>query len=198
MRLRGIEQIPALYDAFCRVMEWTGLARWRAWLTRGARGLTLEVGCGTGRNLPHYPTGLTVVAVELDDWALERATARRSGALLVRANAEALPFRPGSFDTVVSSLVFCSVAEPERGLAEIDRVLGPEGSLRMLEHVRREGLRGALQDLVQPAWTALAGGCRPNRRTEAVVERAGFAIDASTRRASGGLRRFVARRRRTP
>jgi hypothetical protein len=72
-------------------------------------------------------------------------------------------------------------------------VLRPDGRLRLLEHVRHAGLRGALQDLVQPAWTTFSGGCRPNRETEAAVARAGFEVEAGTRRASGTMRRLSAR-----
>lgn len=191
--MRGVEQIPWLYDAMCTVMEWTGLSRWRAWLVNGARGRTLEVGCGTGRNLPRYSADVQLIALEPDPDALRVAKRRANNALLVRASAEALPFRQGAFDTVVSSLVFCSVPKPEVGLREIGRVLAPEGQLRMLEHVRhRSGFIGWLQDLIQPAWTVIAGGCHPNRRTEATVEASGFVISEEGRRSQGTMRRFVA------
>lgn len=197
--MRGVEQIPWLYDAMCAVMEWTGLGRWRQWLVTGARGRTLEVGCGTGRNLPRYDPSLTLVALEPDADALKKAKTRAPGALLVRGSAEALPFREGAFDTVVSSLVFCSVPSPERGLAEIRRTLATEGQLRMLEHVRHQNsLLGWLQDLLQPAWTVVAGGCHPNRRTEATVEASGFEISEDGRRRQGTMRRFVARPRQKP
>lgn len=196
--MRGVEQIPWLYDAMCLVMEWTGLERWRAWLTAGAVGRTLEVGCGTGRNLPRYGAHLPLVAVEPDPHALRTAKARAPHVPLVRASAEALPFRDGAFDTVVSSLVFCSVPRPEVGLAELKRVLADEGQLRMLEHVRAEATYGAVQDLIQPAWTFVAGGCHPNRRTEVVVEEAGFVIETEGRRAEGTLRRFFARKAPPP
>jgi ubiquinone/menaquinone biosynthesis C-methylase UbiE len=193
--MRGVEQIPWVYDAMCAVLEWTGLARWRRWLVGGATGRTLEVGCGTGRNLPRYQPGLFLVAVEPSAEALARARARSPGVPLVRASAEALPFRDGAFDTVVSSLVFCSVGSVPAGLAEVGRVLAPGGQLRMLEHVRSEGrIEGWWQDLIQPVWTRVAGGCRPNRRTEAAVEAAGFSV--GERRARGTLRRFVARQLR--
>jgi ubiquinone/menaquinone biosynthesis C-methylase UbiE len=136
--MRGVEQIPWLYDAMCTVMEWTGLSRWRAWLVKGAKGRTLEVGCGTGRNLPRYEPSLAVIALEPDADALKKAKLRTPNALLVRGSAEALPFRDGAFDTVVSSLVFCSVPKPELGLKEIGRVLTTDGQLRMLEHVRHD------------------------------------------------------------
>jgi len=121
------------------------------------------------------------------------------GVPLVRARAEALPFRDGAFDTVVSGLVFCSVGDVARGLAEVRRVLKPGGMLRMLEHVRsRRPFAAWLQDRTQPAWTWFTGGCHPNRATEAAVAAAGFEIEAETRRASGSMRRFVARPRGSP
>jgi len=112
----------------------------------------------------------------------------------VQGSAEALPFRAGTFDTVVSSLVFCSVAEPARGLAEVKRVLRPDGRLRMIEHVRsRRAWKAAFQDRVQPLWTWVSGGCHPNRETERAVESAGLAIEADDRAEMADMRRFSAR-----
>jgi ubiquinone/menaquinone biosynthesis C-methylase UbiE len=127
--------------------------------------------------------------------ALRRARGRARGARLVQGRAEALPFRDGAFDTVVSGLVLCSVGDPARGLAEVHRVLRPGGALRALEHVRSTvAWRARVQDAIQPAWTWLAGGCHPNRDTERAVEAAGFTIEDEGRRARANLRRFVARR----
>lgn len=192
--MRGVERIPWLYDAYMAVVERFGLGRWRRWLAEGARGRVLDVGTGTGRDLPLYPEGTRVVGLE--PWLHLLATARRRAPRipLVVGDAQALPFTSGSFDTVTSGLVFCSVAEPSRGLAEVRRVLAAGGQLRMLEHVRHpRPLLARLQDLGQPAWTWIAGGCHPNRDTEANVERAGFVIDRSSRKARGVMRRFVAR-----
>jgi ubiquinone/menaquinone biosynthesis C-methylase UbiE len=195
--MRGVEQIPWLYDGMCRLLEATGLSRWRAWLTRGAKGPVLEVGCGTGRNLPLYEAGLTVVGVEPSLEALERARSRAPGTPLVCASAEALPFRDGTFATVVSSLVFCSVPDVPKGLAEVKRVLAPDGELRMLEHVRSTfRLGGWWDDFIQPVWTWAAGGCHPNRDTESAVREADFEIDAASLRAKGSMRRFRAHPRR--
>jgi ubiquinone/menaquinone biosynthesis C-methylase UbiE len=192
--LRGFEQIPWLYDANLALIEWTGLKGWRRWLCDGARGRALDLGCGTGRNLPHLPPGTVGVDPAFD--LLRRARRRAPGTRLVQARAEALPFRDAIFNTVVSGLVFCSVDEPSAGLGEVRRILRAGGTLRMLEHVRAERpWRARVQDLIQPMWTRVTGGCRPNRDTERNVEAAAFAIDRTTRRARGTLRRFVARPR---
>jgi ubiquinone/menaquinone biosynthesis C-methylase UbiE len=195
--VRGIEQIPWLYDPLMVVLEKTGLGRWREWLAGAVReGRVLDLGCGTGRDLPLFGPGVRAVGLDPSHAALLRARGRGPAALLVRGRAEALPFRDSVFDTVVSGLVFCSVADPPRGLAEVRRVLRAGGRLRMLEHVRASDRVAAwLQERTQPAWTWLTGGCHPNRETEAAVEAAGFAIDPSTRRARGDMRRFEARPR---
>ena len=192
--MRGIEQIPWLYDACCAVCERFGLARWRRWLVEAAEGTVLDLGCGTGRDLPLYRAGVRVIGLDPSADALARARRRAPTVPLVQGEAEALPFRSGVFDTVVSGLVFCSVADPARGLAEVKRVLKGAGALRMLEHVRAtRPWKARVQDRSQPLWTRITGGCRWNRDTEAAVERAGFRIAPEGRRARGDLRRFVAR-----
>ena len=192
--MRGIEQIPWLYDAACSVLEATGLARWRRWLVAGARGRVLDLGCGTGRNLPLLAAGTRAVGLE-PSWAtLERARRRAPRVPLVIGRAEALPFRDSTFDAVISGLAFCSVEDPRRALLEVRRVLRPDGQLRMLEHVRSaRPWKAWLQDRLQPAWTRLTGGCHPNRDTERAVQAAGFRIEAEGRRAKGDMRRFAAR-----
>jgi len=193
--MRGLEQIPWLYDAMLWVGEKTGLRRWREWLVRDARGLVLDLGCGTGRNLPLYGGGVRPIGLDPELASLRAARKKAPGVPLVRASAEALPFRDRTFDTVVSGLVFCSVPDPLRGLAEVRRVLRDEGELRMLEHVRATTPQKARwQDFIQPLWTRVAGGCFPNRDTEQNVGRAGFVIDPKSRRARDTMRRFAARK----
>ena len=192
--MRGVEQIPWLYDACCAVCERLGLGRWRRWVVDGASGAIHDIGCGTGRNLPLYRPGARVVGVDVSAASLARARRRRAGVPLVQADAEALPFRAGTFDTVVSALVFCTVPDASRGLTEVRRVLRSDGALRMLEHVRASrAWKARAQDRWQPLWTRVTGGCHWNRDTEAAVTRAGFTIDDAGRRARGDMRRFVAR-----
>jgi len=193
--VRGVEQIPWLYDTAMVLLEKTGLGRWRAWLAGGvSQGRALDLGCGTGRNFALYGKAARAIGLDPCQASLLKARRRTPGVPLVRARAEALPFRDGAFDTVVSGLVFCSVGDVPRGLAEVRRVLRPGGILRMLEHVRASGRVAAwLQDRTQPAWTWFTGGCHPNRDTEAAVRAAGFEIDPASYRARGDMRRFESR-----
>ncbi len=176
--MRGLEQIPWMYDLLFTAMELFGLGRWRRWLVGGAKGRTLDIGCGTGRNLPLYGPGVDVVGLDPCPHALRRAHRRAPGVELMLGSAESLPFPDASFDTVVSGLVFCSVGDPVKGLLEVRRVLRPGGQLRMIEHVRaRWRWRRWWQDLIQPAWVCLVGGCHSNRDTEENLRLAGFVID---------------------
>jgi ubiquinone/menaquinone biosynthesis C-methylase UbiE len=176
--VRGIEQNPWAYDLLMEIVERLGLKAWRENLVAGARGRVLDLGCGTGRNLALFRGEATVIGLELDLWLLQRARRRGPQVPMVVGRAEALPFRDASFDTVVSSLVFCSVADPAAGMQEVGRVLRAGGRVRMFEHVRSSNrLVGWAQDGVQPLWTAIAGGCHPNRDTEATVQEAGFLIE---------------------
>jgi len=191
--MRGIEQIPWLYDLSMLMLP--GIRRWRGELVAQARGRVLEVGCGTGLMLPLYPPGVDLAGIEPQRAALDRACARAHGARLLQGTVESLPFASHSFDAVVSGLVFCSVPEATRGLAEVYRVLKPDGRLLMLEHVHARSRSGRwILDRIQPGWTLITGGCHPNRDTERAVERAGFTIERAHYRARGLLRRFVARK----
>lgn len=167
-----------LYDAVMTPAGWLGLERARRRLVSGLSGHVLEVGTGTGLLLPAYPPSVSsLVAIDIDPDLLARARPRRPGVTLELADVQQLPFPDASFDAVVSSLVFCSVEDPARGLAEIHRVLRPGGQLRMLEHVRSPHPSVArLQDRLNPAWSHLTHGCQLNRDTVPLVEASGFRI----------------------
>jgi ubiquinone/menaquinone biosynthesis C-methylase UbiE len=140
----------------------------------------LEVGAGTGANFPYYDDDAEeIVATEPDPYMLKRARRKAEGVArsieLRQASAEELPFEDNSFDTVVSTLVMCTVPGPLRALSEVRRVLKPSGELRMFEHVRYENAFGAFwQDLVTPPWRWFVAGCHPNRDTASLVREAGF------------------------
>lgn len=173
----------AVYDPMNRLAEEGWLGRRRADLLSNATGTVLEIGAGTGANLAHYPPAVErLVVTEPSEAMLDRLRPRLAEATLpvtaVVTGAEALPYPDAWFDTVVSTLVLCTVDDPAASLAEIHRVLKPGGRLLFLEHVRDAGNLGVWQDRLQPVWTWIGVGCRPNRDTVAAIEAAGFEIES--------------------
>ncbi len=167
------------YEAMGRWEPLFGLDRERRALVGRLGGRVLEVGAGNGRNLAHYAPTSKVVAIEPEPHMMRLAQARAGRALLVRGDAEELPFASGSFDTVVACLVLCTIPSPDRALGEICRVLRPGGMLHFLEHIRARGaLLTALQDALDPVWSRLCGGCHPNRATLDLFERQGLHIES--------------------
>ncbi len=149
-----------------------------------ARGRVLEIGAGNGLNFAFYLPDMAdrVEATEPDsamlEYARERAKVAPVPINLVQAAVENLPFADESFDSIVATLVFCSVSDPVRGLSEVRRVLKPGGMLLMIEHVRAQGIVGAtLQDIVTPLTRLVVGNCHWNRNTEKRVIEAGFKIE---------------------
>ncbi len=172
-----------------------------------AHGVVLEVGAGGGQNFPFYDPSrvVSVEAIEPDETMLGYAERNRADALvpitLSRAAVEMLPFPETHFDSVVVTLVFCSVRDPERSLREIRRVLIPGGSLLLLEHVRAQGKVAAwMQDALVPLTTRCLGNCHWNRDTGRHLVECGFEI-VSRRVLGGGLQPFLlvhARRAQEP
>ncbi len=158
-----------------------------------AHGIVLEVGAGGGQNFPFYDPARVerVEAVEPDEAMLVAARRALSAApvpiTLTRAPVEALPFPDAQFDSVVVTLVLCSVGDPERGLREIWRVLKPGGTLLLLEHVRAQARMVAwLQDVLVPVTTRCMGHDHWNRDTLQTVLHTGFQT-TEVRPLSGGL-----------
>jgi ubiquinone/menaquinone biosynthesis C-methylase UbiE len=177
---RRYERLARVYDTYTQPMEWMGGARRRRRLLARATGTVLEVGAGTGASLPHYPPDVELVALDIAAGMLTRAhrCAQRGGRAvhLVQADAHRLPFADGAFDTTVATCVFCSVADPVRGLAELARVTNPQGRVLLLEHVRpRNRLLGRLFDWLSPL-TRRCFGPAINRRTEANARAAGLEL----------------------
>ena len=172
-----------VYDPFLWAGERAGVRALRRDLLARARGVTVEIGSGTGLNLPHYPDDLEDLVLAEPDRPmharLERRL-RRSGrpARLVEAPAERLPFPDRSVDTVVSTFVLCTVDDPEAALREIARVLRPDGQLLFLEHVRAESPRlAAWQDRCAEPWRGFARGCRCNQATAELMTACGLTVD---------------------
>ena len=182
-KTKGHPIFAAFFDRMSRSAEKRGLGALRDEVVGKASGLVVEIGAGTGRNFAHYPAAVTqVVATEPDPHMLKRAREAAAEATvplrIERAGADSLPFADASVDTVVATLVFCSIPDPEGALAEIARVLKPGGRMLFLEHVRagEPGL-ARWQDRIRPVWSFFGAGCHPNRDTPAAFERAGFVLD---------------------
>lgn len=195
------DQIAAPYDRGMALLERLWLRKMRRRLLPYAQGRVLEVGIGTGANLPHYPPSAKITGIDESADMLQVA-ARRSAALDGRAslgqiNAEHLAFASGTFDAVVGSLVFCSVVDPLRALVEIRRVLhNPGGRLLLLEHMRpRVRPLAWLIDLADVPWYAFNGRCHLNRQTQRTIVSAGFEIERMEGRLGGFFRLIVARSR---
>jgi ubiquinone/menaquinone biosynthesis C-methylase UbiE len=174
------------YDSIMKNAERASLATWRRDLIGDLAGAVLEIGAGTGANVPFYPSSVTrLVLAEPDRHMRARLaeTARGREALVSAAAAEALPFADASFDAIVCTLVLCSVVDPARVLAEARRVLVPKGALVYLEHVAEQGRLERLvwQRRVEPAWKWLAAGCHLTRDTGAAIRDAGFTIEREER-----------------
>jgi ubiquinone/menaquinone biosynthesis C-methylase UbiE len=192
LRWKGV-----VYDLVMAPLERLGLARRRGAFLAGLEGPVLELGAGTGLNLPRYSSSAAVIAIDPQLSMLEKAKGRRrAGQCLVCARAEALPFPEAVFPAVAGSFVFCTVQDPLRGLAEARRVLAPEGELRLLEHVRwdRHPRLARLQDFLTPTWRIAADGCHLNRDIGALLERAGFRITRRRDDADGLVVELSARR----
>jgi ubiquinone/menaquinone biosynthesis C-methylase UbiE len=167
------------YPRVAALAENAGQRETRAEVLSSARGRTLEIGAGSGYNLPHYPGAVTELVVtepspylvqllrpQLRDQAPPVGPSR-----LLRAGAEALPFADDSFDTVTSAFVHCTIPHPDDALREIARVLRPGGRYLFLEHVRSPDSRllGTVQDVLERPHVWFAAGCHPNRRFEQVL-----------------------------
>jgi len=182
--------LSSIYDRGMLPLELLILRRLRRRVFPSLRGEVLELGIGTGINLPLYGPEASVTgcdaSAEMLTWAGKRCTQRR--VTLVQADAQSLPFADGSFDAVTASLTFCSVADPARGLAEARRVLVGGGRLALLEHTRGSGLGAWLTDVLNPLWNAWSRDCHLDRETAQTVARAGFEVQRVERHAMGIVR----------
>jgi ubiquinone/menaquinone biosynthesis C-methylase UbiE len=171
-----------MYESIMARSERAGLTAKRHGLLSSATGRVVEIGAGTGLNLAHYPERVAeLVLTEPEEPMarhLEKRVARAHAATtIVRAASERLPFDDDSVDTVVSTLVLCTVPDPAATLGELRRVLRPQGRLLFLEHVRSQdpGL-ARWQDCLAPFWVRFGHGCHCNRDTLANIGAAGFDI----------------------
>lgn len=179
--------MATLYDPFMARTEQACLGAWRAELLSSARGRVLEIGAGTGANIAHYPEDVELTLVEPDPHMRSRleaalAEANRE-ARIVEGTLSDVEDREQAYDTIVSTLVLCSVEDVDSVVGQIFKALKPDGRLLFLEHVgaAQDTSRRRWQERIEPVWKHLAEGCHLCRDTEAALERAGFEIVAITR-----------------
>lgn len=171
--------------------ESLGLRRLREDALRGLAGRVLELGIGTGRNLPLYPPTVECLwGIDPDEamlaWAEDWAREAALPVDLIPAPAEELPFKDASFDAAAATLVFCTVVDPPKSLGEVRRVLKRDGEFRLFEHVKmRQRPIAWLQQSATPLWKRVAGGCHLDRDTLAMVREAGFEVERVERHLDG-------------
>ncbi len=176
--------MSVLYDPFLWAGEIVGMRRRRRTLLAQAYGRVLEIGAGTGLNVAHYPDAVDELVLTEPEPGMRRKLVRRLDrngrqAVISGASAERLPFAGESVDTVVATLVLCTVEQPEQALREIARVLRPGGQLLFIEHIRSNWRPLALcQNVFERSWRSFAGGCVCNRPTVELMRAAGFTVDA--------------------
>lgn len=190
------DRLAAIYDRMEEGGERSAFRKWRQALWRAVRGpRVLEVGVGTGKNMEFYPAGAQVTAVDLSPAMLQQAQAKaasRGCAVDLRLmDAQNLDFPDASFDTVVSTFVFCSVPDAVRGLREIRRVVKPGGQILLLEHMRSPNrVVGVLMDVLNPLVVRVMGA-NINRRTVDNVLVAGLTVVRVEDLALGGIVKMI-------
>jgi len=175
---RRYNRVAQIYDWLDKPMESFMFSEWRDILVGEVSGKTLEVGVGTGKNIPFYPEDVDLTAIDFSPAMLEQAREKfkddPKNITFLEMDVEDMRFEDETFDFVVTSCVFCSVPHPVQGLKEIRRVLKPGGQLRMLEHVRSSHeVIGKLMDWLNfipvNIW-----GANINRETVDNLKKAGF------------------------
>lgn len=190
------DRLARYYDATLdRIERWL-LADWRSWAAAHAGSRTLEIAIGTGRTLRYYPRDIMLVGVELSQGMLRRADQRRHEGprrtVLVRGDAQALPLRDESLDTVISILSLCTIPDERQALAEAYRVLRPGGRLVLVEHVRSPvRILAAVQRLIDPLIVRFACD-HLTREPLDLLPSLGFQVRAVDRRRLGIIERVLA------
>ncbi|MBF4693813.1 class I SAM-dependent methyltransferase [Fusibacter sp. Q10-2] len=170
--------------------ENSGLKEMRMQLISKASGNCLELGVGSGANLLYYDVYKVshLIASDLDETEKIESKIREKLDLLLekvpdgnvkvmQLNVENLPFEDNTFDTVVSTLIFCSVPDVLKGLSEIKRVLKPSGTFIFIEHVlSKSPIKAPVMNFLTPAWKTIANGCHLNRDFESALNQSGYSI----------------------
>lgn len=188
---RRYNRISSVFDVMDRMIR----EKWREDLLQHAHGKVLEVGVGTGSNLKFYPEYVEVTGIDFSPAMLEKARnkARKMPQSfdLIEMDAQQMEFPDNTFDTVVSTCVFCSVPDPVQGLKEIRRVTKAEGKVIMLEHMRSDNeVVGKAMDILNPIGLNIVGA-NINRKTIKNIEQAGMKVENEEFLMSSIMRRLI-------
>jgi len=172
---------PKLYDLAMKPLERHSFKEIRTDLLRRSYGNVLEIGSGSGINFPIYVNVESVTAIEPNQFMIEESLKNKSKAIVPieihKSGAEQLPFDDQSYDTVVATLVLCTIPDVEKALLEMKRICKPGGKILLFEHVKmNQPFLAKLQDFLTPAWSKICDGCCLNRETVNVVTAHGFDI----------------------
>lgn len=191
------DRFSGIYDLFESPMEIMAFSKYRKRALGLARGKVLEIGVGTGKNLPYYPPGVEVVGIDVSRGMLEKAEERRKALGLKNVkflpmDAQNMEFEDSTFDTVISTFVFCTVPDPVKGLKEAYRVLKPGGRAIFLEHMKSNSrLLNVPLYLMEPFIKTLLGTSML-RETQKNIEKAGFRIEKVENLLFDIVRRIIA------
>lgn len=172
---------PRIYDTVMNPLEQTKFKKIRKALLANAVGRVLEIGSGSGVNFPYYKNATRVDAIEPNPMMMQRGMENMEKAAIpidtYEAKAEELPFADNTFDSVVATLVFCTIPDPLKALAEIRRVSKPGAVVLFFEHVRMDQpVLGRTQDILTPGWKSVCDGCHLNRDTLGLIRQSGLSV----------------------
>ena len=173
--------LPKLIDTACSQPPMTAL---RARYVAQAQGRVLEIGIGSGLNLPHYSADVRSItgvdpAAELTDMAQRRAEQIDAEVNVLGISGEELPADDQEYDSIVCTWTLCSIPNPYRAVAEMRRVLKPKGKLIFVEHGKSDDTNIAKwQRRIEPLWKKIGGGCHLTRRADQLLADGGFALDS--------------------
>lgn len=189
------DRVSGIYNSMNRMIK----DDWRRALLSSIHGKVLEVGIGTGANLPFYPSDTEVTGIDFSLGMLNQARKKlqrlnaENHIYLTEMDIQKLDFPGNTFDFIVSTCVFCSVPDPIQGLREIRRVCKPDGKVLMLEHMRSENpIAGLIMDMLNPL-TVRLWGANINRRTLDNIRKAGLVIDKNETLYGTIMRKLIVR-----
>lgn len=176
------------YDFFMAPLEKGALAKIRKELISQAEGKVLEIGIGSGANYKYYDFNkiTNIIGTDVKSFSTLKNN-KLSKVNYIECSAQNLPFDDNSFDTVITTLVLCSVSDVETALAEIKRVIKPKGKYLFIEHIRPHNYLGSVLNIINVLWKRNPFGCQINKKTDIFIDKAGFSAINAKRKASGIL-----------